>query len=330
MVEKYIRKNKNSYRLDRRTQKGRRSGSFKTLEDAIAGRQYLIDHDWEYPVEREIYKYEDMYYVFNYMGRFLLEYKSSSIHEAKEFLEKNIDTSYIQHKGNKYRIQKSIHDNNIWFGSYSSLDEAITFRDKLIQHNWNIEYFKELYKTSTTYRNRYIVKDKGQYSVLRTYEHHTRKYGRYDTIEEARRRRDYLERIGWKEDTERYLWYYNGNWYVVKNKPYAGRPLRAFYYRTCEKEEAIEFRNTCLERGFPAPLFVTDSLRYIEHPYPYLYTIRRDQEYFGSTHTLRGAMVLRDLLELHDWVLPCGVYVHGGLEYCVELSLYGTFRIRKM
>ena len=106
--EKYITKNKTSYRLDRQTKKGRRGGSFKTLNDAIVARQYLIDYNWEYPCGRKIYKYNDTYYLFKYVNRFVLEFKSSTINEIDNFIKENKDTTFIQHRGNKYIIIKSM------------------------------------------------------------------------------------------------------------------------------------------------------------------------------------------------------------------------------
>ena len=328
--EKYITKNKTSYRLDRQTKKGRRGGSFKTLKEAIVARQYLISHDWEYPEGREIYKYCDTYYLFTYVSRFKIEFQSSNIDEVHNFIKENKDTTYIQRKENKYRIQKKKGKNNEWYGSYISLDEAITFRDKLIAHDWNKEYFEELYKTSTYIRNKYIIKDKGKYAVVRVYKHHQRWYGHYNTLEEARKRRDYLESINWNEPSTKYLWEYNQNWYVVKNMPYKDKPRRAFYYRTKNKTDAARFRDKCLKEGFPEPLFVTDSLRFIEHSLPELYLIRRVNTFYGTTHNLRDAMVLRDLLEWNDWNLKVGTYIWHGEEYFIDFGRKGsTFRICK-
>lgn len=231
MNEKYITKNKTSYRLDRQTKKGRRGGSFKTLKEAIVARQYLIDHNWEYPTGREIYKYDNTYYLFTYVSRFKIEFQSSNI---------------------------------------------------------------------------------------------------YNTIEEARKRRDYLESINWNEPSTKYLWEYNQNWYVVKNSTYKDKPLRIFYYRTKNKTEATRFRDKCLQEGFPEPLFVTDSLRFIEHSLPELYLIRRVNTFYGTTHNLRDAMVLRDLLEWNDWNLKVGTYIWHGEEYFIDFGRKGsTFQICK-
>ena len=329
--EKYITKNKTSYRLDRQTKKSRRSGSFKTLNDAIVARQYLIDHNWEYPKGRDIYKYKDIYYLFKYVNRFVLEFKSDNIDEVHNFIKENKDTTFIQHRGNKYIIIKTKEDKNVWFGSYSSLDEAIQFRNKLIKHNWDINYFKELYKTSTTIQNKYIIKDRGKYAIVRVYKHNRRGYGHYDTLQEARKRRDYLESINWNEPSTKYIWEYNNQWYVVKNSTYKDKPLRIFYYRTKNKTEATSFRDKCLKEGFPEPLFVTDSLRFIEHSLPELYLIRRGNTFYGTIHNLHDAMVLRDLLEEYDWDLKCGTYLWHGIEYFVDFSDNGrTFKIHRI
>lgn len=328
--EKYITKNKTSYRLDRQTKKGRRGGSFKTLKDAIVARQYLISHDWEYPEGRKIYKYNDTYYLFKYMNRFVLEFKSSNINEIDNFIKENKDTTFIQHRGNKYIIIKTKDDKNVWFGSYSSLDEAIQFREKLIKHNWDTNYFKKIYKTSTTIQNKYIIKDRGKYAVVRVYKHNRRGYGHYDNLKEARKRRDYLESINWNEPSTKYIWEYNNQWYVVKNSTYKDKPLRMFYYRTKNKTEATSFRDKCLKEGFPEPLFVTDSLRFIEHSLPELYLIRRGNTFYGTTHNLHDAMVLRDLLEEHKWNLKVGTYIWHGEEYFIDFGRKGsTFHICK-
>ena len=112
--EKYITKNKTSYRLDRQTKKGRRGGSFKTLKEAIVARQYLIAHDWEYPEGREIYKYCDTYYLFTYVSRFKIEFKSSNIDEVHNFIKENKDITYIQKRKNKYIILEKKYRKKEW------------------------------------------------------------------------------------------------------------------------------------------------------------------------------------------------------------------------
>ena len=331
MNEKYITKNNNSYRLDRKiNEKTRRSGSFKTLNDAIVARQYLIDHNWEYPHGRNIYKYNDTYYLFKYVNSFVLEFKSSNIDEVHNFIKENKDITYIQKRKNKYIILKTKNRKKEWFGSYETLKEAIQFRNKVIQHNWDYTYFKELYKNSTTIQNKYITKEKGKYAVVRVYKNHTRSYGHYTTIEKARKRRDYLDRLDWNEKSTKFMWEYNNNWYVVKNNTFKDKPRRAFYYRSKSKSDAARFRDKCLEEGFPEPLFITGSLRFIEHSSHNLFLIRKSNVSYGSANNLRDAMVLRDLLEQNCWNLKVGTYIWHGEEYFIDFGRKGsTFQICK-
>lgn len=117
---------------------------------------------------------------------------------------------------------------------------------------------------------------------------------------------------------------------IFKNNTYKDKPLRAFYYRSKSKTDAACFRDKCLKEGFPEPLFVTDSLRFIEHSLPELYLIRRVNTFYGTTHNLRDAMVLRDLLEWNEWNLKVGTYIWHGEEYFIDFGRKGsTFQICK-
>ena len=52
--------------------------------------------------------------------------------------------------------------------------------------------------------------------------------------------------------------------------------------------------------------------------------------FYGTTHNLRDAMVLRDLLEEHKWNLKVGTYIWHGEEYFIDFGRKGsTFQICK-
>lgn len=86
-------------------------GTFNTIEEARAYRDFLIEHEWD------------------------IQYKKYTRGPQKS------THKYISHgkHDNKYHLSKTIHGVNTHFGSYNTLQEAVHERDFWISINWNID-----------------------------------------------------------------------------------------------------------------------------------------------------------------------------------------------
>lgn len=122
---------------------------------------------------------------------------------------------YIYKRGDKYVIRNK----NIW-GTYDKIEDALHDRDLLVEANWDIgemlsrdekpnKYYDmdipnyELYKIKKKNNLKYITKqwrgDVLYYTVQRTVNKSIQRYGYFDTLEDAIRRRDELVENDWKD-----------------------------------------------------------------------------------------------------------------------------------
>lgn len=200
---KYIYKKDNKYCIYKMLN-GRQKyfGRFKTLDEAIEYREFLIAHDWN------------------------LQYKKrcppgSSICSCDKKSNK-----YIHKTGKKYGVFKSIKCKLVYFGVFNTIEDARQYRNFLMDHNWDIKY--RLVNSQNHNVPQYIRKNKHTYSIHKYIEGKTVYFGTFDTLEEARKHRDFLINHHWdtkyvrwaprKYNLPRYVYYnpYADNYYIAK------------------------------------------------------------------------------------------------------------------
>jgi hypothetical protein len=87
------------------------------------------------------------------------------------------------------------------------LRNGMTINDALIKHNLDFKKTVEALKGHSDYPKKrlpnkygtYIYFHQKRYRVIRKINGKTTSFGSYDTLEEAKQRRDELEKNGWKE-----------------------------------------------------------------------------------------------------------------------------------
>ena len=136
---KYISKARKGYRVSKYINgKGYHFGHYPTLEKAKEARNYFIEHDWD-------------------------------INERLKFKDTNM--MYIRKtKQGYYKIEKRLNNTTEYFGTFHSLEDAISERDLLIKYNWDLELVCEDFdctreqwlKDKSCSRNLYQKVNRGQ------------------------------------------------------------------------------------------------------------------------------------------------------------------------
>lgn len=91
-------------------------------------------------------------------------------------------TNYIhfQKSTGNYFISKKVEGVQTHFGTYSTLEEAINYRDYFIEHNWNLT--ERLHYSKSSYIRRL---PSGRFEVLKQKDGSSVSYGTFDTLTEA-------------------------------------------------------------------------------------------------------------------------------------------------
>lgn len=101
--------------------------------------------------------------------------------------------SYIYpNKKGRFEIRKKIGGHLLYFGTFSTLEEAKLYRVFYMGKNWNVNpSFKA---------NRYIEKRGQKFLIVKYINGHREFFGTFDNIEEARRERDICSACNWDYD----------------------------------------------------------------------------------------------------------------------------------
>lgn len=145
-------------------------GTFLNLNEAKKYRDFLVEHDWD--------------------------------PKYKKIRDKNM--RYIYKVNQKWMIQNRLNEKHIYFGVYSTLEEAQKRRDFLEEHDWDTKY-REItnHTTSEQYhlpRNVYYRKCDGKYEVKKVIDGEIVYAGTYHSLEEAVHERDFYQSINWNMD----------------------------------------------------------------------------------------------------------------------------------
>lgn len=166
----------------------------ESLEEAQLLRDMIIDNNWEIPSPGEYLFDGKTYKVDVYENLLTLHDDTRTPH-----LPRNIKIF----KG-RYMIIKIIEGKTNYYGIYNTLDEAVSVKQDLIEHDWNIEYYRKHYKKKVLGRPNkkniptYIRKtSNNKYEICKSLNGKLKYFGRYNTISEAVKVRDKLISIDW-------------------------------------------------------------------------------------------------------------------------------------
>ena len=113
----------------------------------------------------------------------------------------NTGEKYISYLNNRYFIKKTIDKVQKYYGSFKTLSEAKAHKEYCIKHNWsdkcmlrkNRKYTKDMMYIQP-------VPNSTKYHVCKRIDGVCRYFGTFDTLEEAKRHRDYCISQGWSLD----------------------------------------------------------------------------------------------------------------------------------
>ena len=235
------------------------------------------------------------------------------------------DMANIYKTSEGYSISRLVDKTRENYRTYRTIEEAKSMRKFLREHDWNQELFQEEYDKRYPQLPEYIYTRKGMYQVCRKWKGMTKSYGIYKTIEEAQRRVEYLKKHNWQTTKGLNLVNYEGTFHVYKNIPLGFcTPFRNYYYSTEKKEEAEKKLEQYKTEGFPKPYCITNKYRYIIRNRQLFYIFYHGKKRCYS-HTLKDALIVRDILELTGWKeLLEGGYVVDDVRYVVEYNPFGT------
>jgi len=144
-------------------------GSFNSLEQAMQRRDFLEDHQWD------------------------IKYACKP--KCEKYIQKSVS--------GKYNVSKRINNNQIYYGTFNTLEEAREYRDFLEEHDWNPEYRKIVRKKrkhNTPMKYIHYRKDKNnnpRYWIQKSVNGEILVFGTYDSLEDAMHERDFWESINW-------------------------------------------------------------------------------------------------------------------------------------
>lgn len=329
-MTKYIHKQNGKYVFEKNTEGKRVIISCPNLETAIDIRDIYSKHDWYMSIpEPAIFKTRNLYYVlYRPEIRTKILLKTEDYDEAKEFINNYVDMSHVKKNKSKYNISKSINNRNVGFGNYNTLKEALKYRDLYRSHDWDYEYFKEVYKTSEQQQRKYIYKTRGSYVIRKNDKNGVqRTYGSFKTFDEARKQRDWLMDNDWQIKSNSYITHLFGRYWIYYPDRKGGKVSRNYYNYSGNLDEIKRIRDEYIENGFPSEaLFSTDSLRYISRTHDYWYIEKKNKGYYGDNNLLK-VIDVRDLLENNGWAFRSEEWIINGNVYEVTVDVDGKSEI---
>lgn len=109
---------------------------------------------------------------------------------------------YIFETGNRYLVVKQLNGKHKYFGGFHSLEEAKEHRDYCVEHGWSEDCVKRKRRNRRLTDELHIqeVGDTGKYRVVKLVDGKYVYFGTFDTLDDARRHRDYCISKGWSSD----------------------------------------------------------------------------------------------------------------------------------
>lgn len=137
-------------------------GIFDNLEEAIEKRDELEEYGWPYDENTE---------------------DNSKIEK------------YIYEKDGRFIVSKKIKDVDIIFGNFNSLDKAKSFKRKLIENAWNVNFVSK-----PLIYGKYIQNINGNFTISKTFGDIKKSFGSFKSLDEAVFARDNLVDDNWGMD----------------------------------------------------------------------------------------------------------------------------------
>lgn len=234
---------------------------------------------------------------------------------------------------NTYRVQHEVNGKQSGFGTFHSLENAQSWRDEMIKHDWSKEYYKENIFKTQEYENRYIKKFNNRYHVVRQFsDGRTRDFGAFRTLEEARTCRDEAFKNNWKLNYDmEFIKEIDNHYEIIRCVRSKGTVITYNYGSFNDLNVAKERRDKLASLNFPEEYVksVSEDMRFIQTTTNKKgvkrYNVRR---YFGNKRvTLASssnkdyAKVLRDILEFHDWkLLQPNIYLYNNIYYLITVT----------
>ena len=152
MGEKYLRENKNSFNI---VKKSKIYAKITYLDDAIFIRDLLIRYDWDLNKIPQIIKKDDDYLVLAIIDEKLYlpaKYKTppnalTVINLIKEFKRNPNNSRYglnITRVFDMFVVKKQIAGDDYIFGYYDNFEDARFVRNFLLDNDWNVDAFREI------------------------------------------------------------------------------------------------------------------------------------------------------------------------------------------
>ncbi len=196
-------------------------GSFDNLDDAMKKRDELVADNWG------------------------LDFDDIPLPGRKGKYGKHI----IFHEG-VFKINKFLEGKQRYIGTFKTVEEAIKYRDLLIENDWDLDILPENFLSDKRLHN--IRKIKDRYIVLNVENGDKQYYGSFDTYEGAKEYYEYLVENNWKvpdtseEKVDEFVYYIDGD-YVVRNEIDGEMQIFGIFN---EIGEAIDFRNKCVMKNW--------------------------------------------------------------------------------
>ena len=149
---------------------------------------------------------------------------------------KSDDNTYIYPSRNKYVIRKTIYGKRKYYGTFETLQEARKYRDFLVDHAWNTKYIKKNYNI-----NRYIKKHRKKYYISKRIDGKDVYFGTFETLQEAREYRDFLEEHDWNPEYRKISRYSQWNKNNLPKNIYYNNKQNTYSVRKVFNYEPITF-----------------------------------------------------------------------------------------
>ena len=322
-------------------------GSFETLEEAIERRNELEEYGWPYlkekpkdsefkQIEKHITQKDDYYIVSKFIKNFEIVYGMfDSLKSAKDFKRKLIKNAwnlnftsrelrygkYIRKDNNRFIVYRDINGQYTPYNTFKFLDEAIVYRDELIDNNWGMDdsyILSNIGVQELDSIEENIAKIGRKYTVFLWEESKCTFFGFFHTYGEAVNFRDILRHnhffnvkdLDFGESDKKYI-VEVGNSFRI-SKMIDGKLCHFGHYDSLEK--AIELRDKLIKNNWdPTGIIKLRTLKMpkrikhihtTSHGYEIVKRIDGNLINFGSFDSLDDAIMLRDELEANNWVLP--------------------------
>lgn len=340
-------------------------GSFNTLEEAISYRDEL-DHDgWPIPKKQQEAPIKEEYgkYISKKDGKFIISRvirgkekifgEFDTLDEAKQFKVKLIDNAWddiLNYKGpyskfifkskrdNRFVIFRNMFGKSKYFGSYSTFEEALIAREKLIDDNWGVD--GQIFYYDPDEFGEFIVFFNDLFRVRNVINGETFEFGKFDTLENATIARDILIQNNWDFSevpdnlfsTSFFISHrsFLSSWEVSN---VIGGDLISFgFFPTKENAEnavKILIDNNWDIRNVPLNLYSPRSFIYKRNRYFYVVSkINEKLRYHDRFNTYEEARYARDKLLLSGWSINDEVLEEEKFDEYIYLRSDGKYYLK--